>query len=119
MGRNRLKETLEKEGIAVFYFVQYSPVSKRTIKRILAQRRTVSPNTQFRIVESINRISGSTYSVEELFTENMHRFKGESIGNEMVSESVIENDGVNNLAETARQAAAAFKDAAKKGFPSS
>ena len=105
--------------IAVFSFVRYSPISKRTIKRILAQRRTVSPNTRLRIVELINRISGGTYSVEELFTENMRRFKGDSIGNEMVPESVIANDSVNNLAETARQAAAAFKDAAKKGFPSS
>ena len=119
MGRNRLKETLEKEGITVSFFVQYSPVSKRTIKKILAQKRTVSPNTQLRIVESINRISGSKYSVEELFTDNVHRFKGKSIRNEIASDSVNENDSVKNLAKTAKQAASAFKDAAKKGFRSS
>ena len=119
MGRNGLKKVFEKEGITVSSFDRYSPVSNRTIKRILAQRRTVSPNTQRRIVESINRISGGAYSVEELFSDDTQRLKGELFRNEMASEPVIENKSVKDLAETARQAATAFKDASTKGFRSS
>ncbi len=119
MGRNGLKKVFEKEGITASSFVGYCSVSKSTIKQLLAQRRTVSPTTQHRIVESINRISDSTYSVKDLFPGCAPRSRKATVRNEMPSKAVAKKESISDLADTARRAATAFKDTAKKGFRSS
>ena len=119
MGRNRLKKAFEKDGITVSSFRRCFPISNRTLKRVLAQRRTVSPGTQEMIVKAVNKICGRQYSVEELFPNNAEKVKRQIPRNNMSSGTVMKKENPRDLAETARQAAAAFKDAAKKGFRSS
>jgi hypothetical protein len=119
MGRNGLKQAFEKDGITAASFVRCCSVSKSTIKKLLTQRRAVSPSTQHRIVESINRIADSTYSVKDLFPGCAPRSRKATVRNDMPSKAVTKKESITDLADTARRAATAFKDAAKKGVRSS
>jgi len=67
MASNRLKQAFEKEGITLRAIHTRSGVSKLTIRRVLNQKRSVSPRTQNKIVEAINKISNSRCSVEDIF----------------------------------------------------
>ena len=63
---NNLAEKMHIEGITLTDLVRQANISPTIISKIQAGRK-VSPRTQVRIVETLNKISGKEYKIGDIF----------------------------------------------------
>ena len=67
MAENKLKATLEQEDIMQIQLSHHCSVSIGTINRACNQKRTPSPTIRYRILKSINELTGKTYQHDDIF----------------------------------------------------
>ena len=67
MARNKLKGTLEKEGITQAQLSKKSNVSSGTINKLCNGNRVVSPTTQAKILKALISLAGKNYSKKDIF----------------------------------------------------
>jgi transcriptional regulator with XRE-family HTH domain len=136
MASNRLKQAFEKEGITLGAIHTRSGVSKLTIRRVLNQKRSVSPRTQNKIVEAINKISNSRCTVEDMFPGYIRKASKAQVRKKMRLEhetEAVSKDAsdpsfhlrqtkearsTSDLRDAANKAAAALRGAAQRRFRS-
>jgi transcriptional regulator with XRE-family HTH domain len=70
---NNLREILSKEGITQIEFAKTSGISSATIGAICNDRSSGNPTTQGKVVKWLKKMTGSPYSLNDVFPPNTGR----------------------------------------------
>ncbi len=66
-GSQKLIYILKLEGIRQKELADFSKISKGTINRLCKGKQKVSLTTQSKIIKTLNKLSGKSYKIEDLF----------------------------------------------------
>ena len=67
MATNNLKTVLEQEKLTPGQLVWPAKISRETIMKVFAAKRTLAPSTEEKIVGAVNFLSKKGYSVADIF----------------------------------------------------
>jgi transcriptional regulator with XRE-family HTH domain len=67
MANNLLREKLDSHGIRQVDIAKKSGLAIGTINKVSTKKKTPSPATRSKIVQALNDLSNSSYTVEEIF----------------------------------------------------
>lgn len=67
MATNNLQTVLEKENLKPGQLAQAAKISKATVMKVSARKRSVAPSTEDRMVTTLNWLSKKSYAVTDVF----------------------------------------------------